>query len=726
MLEKNPIKISVNDAKKNTNRILSKTENMYGYRKKKVVKKPPAKLNESINQSKTSTEVVSQSIEFERKNEQKREFYRKIGTLVEVDSTNFNSKNEHKNRKTKMSKKNREKINQSERNVTQKAQKYQRNFQSGGVIKKQSNNPRFKTRTVNNIKKQDVKKDNKKKRETAEERRERIRAYKKMRFVGLKSKKKKLNVSKPEFGTMKMKKNNLNASEVSKTTPINLVQSQYVKNDHIIVAESILIAKKNTIKVNTQDNDKNENYNNENDNNDKENNTSIKNENMNSSLSKDLNNESAQKLKPENDTMSEIEKQKEKIKKMTKEEINIEIQSCRIERDLDKMMFETGSAKNVDLEVQNEISVDQNIIGMKFPGGARSPSDLSNDFRSESTSKMQMFEDVPMSMNSTENHFNIDDIRNFHKKGKNQIPNKKKEIIKIQSVQDNILYEKRRLTMKESSASSVNKFKKNYSNAHLQKRNNVKEDFLDPKFDSAIPRITRMIQGKGGMNLQGEESLEFLLTSNVEKPKAKMLDIKELTNDMDMIINGIDSIILSRQQGQTMRSQLSEANNFEYSDTNVLKTTSKLTNVLKTETKDVNVKEITNLIQDDQPKFISKVLNDSELKKMKEELNLKANTQEMREYLSHEGSTIITQSHPFLESEPDRSELRKSLEKYAANLERIEEESNVLTKESSYKKETALKMNEDPFEESIKFELTKESSRKNQKPPMKRYELELS
>jgi hypothetical protein len=199
-----------------------------------------------------------------------------------------------------------------------------------------------------------------------------------------------------------------------------------------------------------------------------------------------------------------------------------------------------------------------------------------------------------------------------------------------------------------------------------------------------------------------------------------MLDIKELTNDMDMIINGIDSMILSRQQTQTMKSQLSDApNNFEYSDTNILNNTnSKLTKILKTGKREMDDKEITNLLQEDSSN--EKVLNDLDLKKMKEELNLKANTQEMREYLSQEESGVIIQSHPFLNSETDRTELRKSLEKYAANLERIEEESNTVTKDSSVRKERALKMNEDTQDESIKFEITKENTRK-QKPPMKRY-----
>ena len=385
------------------------------------------------------------------------------------------------------------------------------------------------------------------------------------------------------------------------------------------------------------------------------------------------------------------------------------------------MLFETGSEKNLDIEIQNEIDLNLQYTGEKFPSGLRSPSDVSNDFRSDSNSRLRVFEDVPMSLNSQERNLNIDDLRNFHKKDKGD---RVVEVRNKMSLQDNKLGENRRLTLKEthnSSNNSISKFKKNYSNAHLSKKNDPKkEDFLDPKFDSAIPKITRMIQAGAG-NAQGSESLEFLLTSNADRPKPKMLDVKELTNDMDMIINGIDSLILTRG-GNTLKSKLSEnPNNFEYSKTNFPKTGNfQLTKILETKTPFGQQKEVTNLVKEDSIKEFKKPeLDDEELKKIKEELNLKADTQDMREYLSQELSTSVGESHPFLSNEKERAELRRSLEKYAANLERIEEEEGGQTKESSYMKERALKQNEDTFYQAFDFDITKESLKKSIKPPIK-------
>ena len=519
-----------------------------------------------------------------------------------------------------------------------------------------------------------------------------------MRFVGLKSKKRK---SKKEFGTLKREDNKTieEIKEVAKTTPIMINQSDFeqsilVKNKKINVQTQEILLKEKYVKPKIKEESKKR-------------------------FCSPMDNDNPMEISvPE--INNEIHEQKQKIIKMSPNEINIEIQSCRIERNVEKMLFETGSAKNVDIEVQNEIDLGASDI--KFPSGLRSPSHQSNDFRSETNSEMRMFDEVPRSIQSQENNFNIEDLRNFHKKGKKNCSKGRVEVTErqIQSMQDNELAENRRLTMKETNT-SVNsnreKFKKNYSNAHLSQKN--KEDFLDPKFDSAIPKITKMIQGKGGIEFGESENLEFLLTKNVEKPKkkVKMVDVKEITNDMDMIINGIDSMILARDKETTMKSRISD-NNFEYSRTNFKaeETDFQLSKILRNQKSSEigrKSKEITNLISEAESKKKFSNFNDDELKKMKEDLNLKANTQEMRDYLSIENSEVITESHPFLTGEP--ADLRSSLEKYAVNLERIEEE-NVQTRDSNYFKERELKQNEDPFEQKFKFEVTRDQ-RKSQKPP---------
>lgn len=704
-----------NEGKRSANLILAKTENMYGYRKKRQAKRPSIKVEESPSGLDLGGGAVTESMEIRRENEKKRNFYRKIGCLVEMDSKTFLTKTGEKEKSKKSkTRRLRERPNQSERTVNPKAQKMKKNFQSSGVGKRESNAPRFKTRNTDKAGRGNEKK-RKARKETASERRERIRKYKKMRFVGLKSKKKKQ--PKREFGTLDMadKPPLRDCAEVSKTTPIHIKSSIGEICTPTRVTGSLEdtrrtpVAPKETdeaVRVGTR--------------------RKPEAKLLKSSLSKDLdaleNPEAPDKAtEPSPGQKADQEESQERV---PNEEKNIEIQSCRIERNVEKMLFDTGSAKNLDIEVQNEIDIDPSNPVLKFPGGARSPSDMSNDFKSESASRLRMFEDVPMSTNSMDQNFNIDDLRNFHKKRTGPAPAARVEVTKdMLSDQATILGESRRLTLREKKPETPGKFKKNYSNAHLQKREPPREDFLDPKFDSAIPKITRIIQGKAPLDLQGSESLEFLLTSNAERPRAKMLDVKELTNDMDMIINGIDSMILSRQPQSTLKTHLSEAaGEFEYSLTNAPKRVTKA-EVRVSGPQRADAKGITNLLSEDESPMDAKRnarLADADLQKMKRDLNLKASTQEMRDYLSLESSEAVVQSHPFLDPEMDRAELRKSLEKYEANLERIEEESNQQTKDSSYIRERALKLNEDPFEEAIKFQVTKDPVRRPNKPPMRR------
>jgi hypothetical protein len=704
-----------NDTKKNKNRILNKTENKYGYRKKKNLKQSYTKIStQASKQDSNQTPKVTESMEIRQINETKRSFYRKIGCLVELESSEFNSKasGSSKGSKPKPVKKSRTKLNQSERNFDNRHDNDIQNFQSSGVVKKKTTAPRFKTKPVNNIPK--VKARDKRKGETAEERKERIKAYKKMRFVGLKSKKK--PKSKKEFGTGRIESKQQEVN-VSKTTPINFNKNEenqmtpnreYSDTNLSNAKSSNTPTPQITPTRDVPDENKLEEV--------------FEEETIKHIIKPEVNESPAKKLRKGSDSI--IEEQKQKILEMSKEKLNIEIQSCRIERNVEKLMFETGSAKNLDIEVQNEIEMDCIYTGMNFPTGLRSPSDVSNDFRSESTSRLKMFDDVPVSMQSNDKNLNIEDLRNFHKKGKH--PGKNNIEIcqrKINSMQDNMILENRRLTLKETKNSSeqdLSKFKKNYSNTHLTKKKESvpKEDFLDPKFDCAIPRITRMIQNKGPIDIQGSESLDFLLTSNAERPRLEMLNVKELTSDMDMIINGIDSLILTKPNPKTLRSRLSEGtDNFEYSKTNVIDkpSNSELTNILKG-----SPHNVTNLVIEEIPSN-SKIsnMNDEEIKKMKKDLNLKGNTQDIKEYLSLEVSATQSEKHPFLKQsiERDRAELRQSLEKYAANLERIEEEENAC-KEESYIKERALKMNEDPLHQMVKFDITKESLRKSQKPPL--------
>lgn len=709
------MKVNVaNESKRNKNKILKTTENMYGYRKKKQPKKPSIKPLQPENK----TDIpVTESVEIERINENKRKFYRKIGCLVELDSSNFSSKNTMETPSKQVSgKMSRTRPNKSERVLNQREVVSRRNFQSGRGKKSTNKHPRFKAKPMNNIRKAPpVAKTEKAQKETAEERRERIKAYKKMRFVGLKSKQKKeqskqvskttpININKSPLQIYTPNRDfsdtNLSGSKSSQTptpeiTPErcpDVFKTPSIKEDRLSASpQKPKETQIDAIKIETEN---------------------LKDE------------ESAEKTIKEN-RMNIIEEQKQKIIRMSREEMNIEIQSCRIERNVEKMMFETGSVKNGEEAMNEEISdgaeLDILYPGSRFPTGLRSPSDMSHDFRSESASRLKLFEDVPISMQSNEKNLNIEDLRNFHKKGNDQ-----RDVVgvnprKIYSMQDNLVQGDRRLTLRENENSSeidLAKFKKNYSNAQLPKTSMAKpkEDFLDPKFDSAIPRITRMIQGKAEPGLGGSESLEFLLTRNAGRTRGKMLDMQELTSDMDMIINGIDSLILTKPPGGTLRSKLSEATgNLEYTKTQMPRDPSnqELTKILESQ------KEVTNLVIEEMPQD-SRIshMNDEEIQQMKKDLNLKGDTQDVKDFLVPGNSTVVNEKHPFLKSstEVDRAELRQSLEKYAANLERIEEESG--QREESYVKERALKFEEDPYEQSIKFEVTRDAYKRSQKPPL--------
>lgn len=721
-----------NEGKRGANTILAKTEHLYGYRKKRARKPPSLQSKESGASAERGGGVVTESIEIRRENEKKRSFYRKIGCLVEMDSKNFIPKGGEHERNARKAKPRRTRPNQSERNMQPKTQKGRKNFQSGGGGKKEGAAPRFKTKPRGTLRRAKAKREREK--ETPSARRERIKSYKKMRFVGLKSKKKKAP-RRPAFGTQELGEEAVRGDrEGAKTTPISVAVSLRARavggragaEAEAETGESWGTPSRTEAECEAGASGKTG--------------TSANAEPslLCSSLSRDMcaekgavprePGEGAEKAEgsegetekegrgeesPEGEGGAEAE-----LAPAPRGAKNVEIHSCRMERDVEKMQFETGSAKHTEPEGQIEVDA-----GLKFAGGARSPSDMSNDFKSESGSRTRPFDERSASLRSGENAFDIEDLRDFHKKRGGQ-REAVEEVGSPGRLEPRVvLGEDRRLTLKEPRVSTAAEFKKNFSNAHLV-RPAPKEDLLHPKFDSAIPRISRMLQAKSPRGLQGHGSLEFLLTSQADRPRPKMLDVQELTSDMDMIINGIDSLLLtSGPQGAPPAHLIDTPGPLEYSATEALPREEIVRQPVPGRGEG-DAKAVTNLLSDEEGAsrdgMQTATPRDAELQQMKRELNLKASTQDMREVLFEGVSQAGAESHPFLEPELDRTELRKSLEKYEANLERIEEESNNQAGALASTRERALKQNEDPFEEAVQFQVTREPARRANKPPLLR------
>ena len=86
-----------------------------------------------------------------------------------------------------------------------------------------------------------------------------------------------------------------------------------------------------------------------------------------------------------------------------------------------------------------------------------------------------------------------------------------------------------------------------------------KTDLLDPKFDAAIPKLTHML--KSPNNMQASESLDVLIKQKAVDGTAdsreidirvrKSINMKGLTSELDMIIDGVDSMMISQRSQRT-------------------------------------------------------------------------------------------------------------------------------------------------------------------------------